>query len=462
MATKSKKIKQIDRLTQEWSINVDKEDINKTVEEELKKIQARVHLDGYRKGHAPVDVLKKQYGDEVLRRACAIEVGKVSDNIIKEENFNLAFRPEVLLKDDFEFDKDINVVVRFTLKPNIKKLDYSKINIDAYELELSEEDKQEEMDRFKGKMAKHELCKEEKIIEKGDLVDIDFVGKTEPDMVEFPYGSAKGYKLEIGSKAFVDGFEEQIIGHKKGEIFDIKVQFPEVYHSTDLAGKKAIFTITINDVYIKKIPEMNDEFAKGLGFENMEKVRELLFQNLKNVYESQMKGLIKEKLFDSVILQNKFDLPETFIEREAVQRLDEAKEKFEKEHENDEKEGKKKEKFDEKKMKEKIIQNLNLSYSVFYLVDYIAREQSIKVSEDEIKQTVTQDAIRGGLDIQKSLDEVAKDEKLHNYVAFSIQEAKVFEYVYNQVNKNIKKVNRKEFETKIKEEREKQVNSANK
>ena len=459
MATKQKKIKQIDNLTQEWLITIDKEDINNAVNEELRKIQARVHIDGYRKGHAPEDMLRKQYGEDAVRRACAVEIGKATDKVIKEEGFELAFRPEVSFRDgDFEFNKDISVNVTFINKPKIKKLDFSKINIDAYELELTDEDKQEEMEKFRKKMAKHELCKDDnKVVEKGDLVDIDFVGRTADDNIEFAGGSAKGYKLEIGSKAFVDGFEDQIIGHKKGETFDVNVKFPDVYHSTDLSGKKAIFSITINDVYIKKIPDINNDFAKELGFESIEKVRELLYQNLKNVYESQMKGLIKDKLFDSVIEKNKFDLPKSFIDKEVEQKLDDALEKTKKQNEQLEKEGKKKEKIDEKKMREKITKNLNMSYSVFYLVDYIAKEQAIEVSEDEIKQTVTQDAIRGGLDIKQALDEVSKDEKIHNYVAFAIKEAKVFEYVYDKVNKDVKKVGRKDFEQLIKNERERQA-----
>lgn len=447
-------IKKIDSLTQEWSVTIDKDDIEKSISDELRKIQAKVHIDGYRKGHVPDNVLRKHYGEDALRRACTVEIGKAVDKIVADEKFDLAFRPEVAIREQFEFNKDVSVNVRFILKPKMpKKFDFDKVSIDAYQLELSDDDKQEEVNRFRVKTAKSEIAEDGHIVENTDLVDIDFVGKT-MDGVEFDKGSAKGYKLEIGSKAFIKGFEEQIIGHKKGDTFDIQVRFPDVYHVSDLAGKDAIFTITINDIFVKKLPELTDEFAKQLGFENMEAVRALLFQNLRNIYESQMKVYQKERLFNAVIEKNKFELSDTFIDRETEARLLDAKEQFEKASLN-EKGDKNKEKFDEKAMRSKIEENLRKSYSTFYLIDHLAKINDIKVSDDEVKQTVTQDAIRGGFDVNKAINDVKKDEKLYNYVAFSVKEAKVFEFIYGNVNKNIKKLNRSEFELSLEEERKK-------
>ena len=131
MATKQKMIKKIDNLTQEWSITIDKADIETSIGDELRKIQAKVHIDGYRKGHVPENVLRKHYGDDALRRACTAEIGKAVDKIVADENFDLAFRPEVTIKDQFEFDKDISVNVKFIVKPKMpKKFDFDKISID--------------------------------------------------------------------------------------------------------------------------------------------------------------------------------------------------------------------------------------------------------------------------------------------------------------------------------------------
>ena len=166
-----------------------------------------------------------------------------------------------------------------------------------------------------------------------------------------------------------------------------------------------------------------------------------------------MKVYQKERLFDAVIEKNKFELSDAFIERETEARLQEFKEQLDKT--SDDKDGKNKEKFDEKATRAKIETNLRKSYSTFYLIDHLAKVNDIKVSEDEIIQTVTQDAIRGGFDINKAISDVKKDEKLYNYVAFAVQEAKIFEFVYGNVNKNIIKLDRKAFEKCLEEERKK-------
>ena len=167
-----------------------------------------------------------------------------------------------------------------------------------------------------------------------------------------------------------------------------------------------------------------------------------------------MKVYQKDRLFDAVIEKNKFELSDTFIDKETDARLQEAKEQFEQANANA-KDDKNKEKFDEKATRAKIEANLRKSYSTFYLIDHLAKVNDIKVSEEEINQTITQDAIRGGFDINKAISDVKKDEKLYNYVAFSVQEAKVFELVYSNVNKNIKKLDRKAFEKCLDEERKK-------
>lgn len=451
---KKKIIKKIDSLTEDWSIVIAKDEIEEAIKEELVKIQSRVHLDGFRKGNAPIDVIKKQYGDDAFYRAVNNCIRKNINEIIDEEKLALAMRPEVSMKDELEQGKDISAVVRFILKPEMpKNMELKKISVDVVELELTEEDKKEELERFREKMAKRELDETGKNVEKGDLVDIDFVGSREGE--NFGGGTAYHYKLEIGSNTFVEGFEEQIIGHKKGDIFDLNVKFPENYHSSDLADKDATFKITLHDIFVSKKPELNDEFAKSIGFEDMEKLKDLLFQNLKNVYEAQMKDLIKGSVFEAVIKGNKFDLPKSVIEQEAEEKLNKEKEEYEKRAEENKNNKDFKEKFDEKELLKKITEDLTKSYSAFYLTEHIAEQNNISVNEDEVKQTITQEAIRTGANVEEMLKNIDKDDKLKNYIAFSIKEAKVFNYIYDNISKNITNKDRKAFEQYLTEQRKK-------
>ena len=450
MVAKRKLAKKVDSLTHEWNITLYSDDLKETISEELKKIQARVHLDGFRNGHAPIDVVEKHYGEDALYRAVNSEIRKTIDEIVKDEEYNLAVSPEVTVASEIKKDKDINVVVRLVKKPEVPKINYEKFTFNVKELEMSEDDKNKEVERFRERMAKHNLDESGKSVEMGDLVDIDFIGRRADTNVEFPGGAAKGYKLEIGSHAFIDGFEDALIGHKKGDAVEIKVKFPEVYHSTELAGVEAIFSVKINDVFVKTLPELNAEFAKEIGFESMDKVRELLFTNMKNFYESQMKGFLKDEIFETIIAKNKFDLPESVIENELEERLDKEKEA----HKDDKK-------FNEKEARKAILAGLEKSYASFYLTDAIAKENAIEVTDDEVTSAATQDAIRGGMDVNKVLEQLQKDEQMRNYIRFAIKEAKVFDFIYDRVKKNVEKLDVAGFE-KFFEEKRAEAENANK
>ena len=434
--------KKLDKLTTQWSININTEAIEEEIEKQLKSIQSRVVIDGFRQGKAPLEEIDKRYGEDALYRAVNSIVRNAINEIVKDEDYKLAMQPEVSFDGEIKRKQDISVIVKLTKKPEIPEIKYEKIEIDTVELELSEKDKEEEIERFRNQMAKQKLVEGEKNVENGDVVDIDFSGKKAEDGAELPGGNAKGYKLEIGSHSFIEGFEEQIIGHKKGETFDIKVKFPTDYYSAELRGKDAVFTIKLNEVYIKELPEINEEFAKNLGFESVSKIKELLFDNLKNILETNMKNLLKDKIFTSVIEKNKFDLPENIIEKETEERLASEKEK-----------NKDNKKWSEKDVKKKIEDGLHKSYAGFYLTDYVAEKNAIEVSDDEIKQIATQDAIRHGMDIKDALDKIEKDEKIKNYLYFTIKEAKVFDFIFEKIKKNVKKVDKKAFEKYLEDER---------
>lgn len=440
--------KKIDKLTYQWTINIDSEIIEEEIKNQLKKIQSRVHIDGFRQGNAPLDMVDKKYGEDALYRAINELIRNSINEIVKDEKYKLAMQPEVSIKDDIKRNKDISVEVKITKKPEIPDIKYEKIEIDTFELELSDKNKEDEIERFRARMAKQKLAEDGKMVENGDTVDIDFVGKTIVDNAEINGGSAKGYKLEIGSHSFIEGFEEQIIGHKKGETFDIKVKFPTEYHSEDLKGKDAMFTITINDIFVKELPDIDDEFAKNLGFKDIDEIKKLLFGNMKNIYEANMKNILKDRVFTLIFEKNKFDLPESIIERETEERLQKIKEA-----------NKNNKKFDEKDTKKKIQQDLHKSYAGFYLINDIAEKNAIDVSDEEIKQVATQDAIRNGMDVKEVLNRIEKDEKTKNYIYFTVKEAKVFDFIFEKIKKNVKKLDKEAFDEYMESEKKKISNS---
>ena len=434
----------MDKLTHLWSINIPVEITKEEIEKQLKSFQSQVNIDGFRKGNAPLDVIEKKYGEDALYRATNVILRKSINEIITDNKYKLAMTPEVTFTKELKKNDENLINVTIVQKPEIPEIKYDKFEFDVCELELSQDDKNEELNKFASKMAKQKLVDDMREVVNENIVDIDFVGKL--DGVEFDGGKAKGYKLEIGSKSFIDGFEEQIIGHKKGDVFDINVKFPDNYHSKELQGKNAVFTITLNDIYTKEKPELNDEFAKTLGFKEMKEIEDLLFNNIKNMYDMQMKQLLKDDIFNAIISKTKFDLPETIIDREIDEKLQQKKE--------EDKTGK----FDEKKEKNTLKDNIYKSYTSFYLTDDIADKNAISVSDDDIKQAVSQDAIRGGFDVKEALERIEKDEKTKNYISFTIKEAKVYDFIFDNVKKKIKKLNKKQFDDFLANEYKKRSN----
>ena len=436
----TKKIsRKIDKLTTQWIVYMNVDAIEEEIKRQLYKMQSKVHINGFRDGKAPIEEVDKIYGEDALYRAVNSIIHNSINEIVKEEKYDLAMQPEVAFNDEIKRKKDISVSVKFVKKPEIQDIKYEKIEVKTVELELSEKDKEDELLCFRKQLAKPKLVEDtNKLVENGDDVDIDFVGRKAKDNVEFAGGSAKGYRLEIGSHTFINGFEEQIIGHKKGETFDIKVKFPEVYPAEELKGKDAIFKITINDIYTKELPEINDDFIKGIGFDSVEKLKELLFGNIKNYYDNNARLMLKDEIFTKMIDKNKVDLPDSIIEQEVNDSL-------EKEKENN----KDNTKWNEKEAKKRIEDGIRKSYASFYLTEYIAKKNSIEVSEDEIKQSVTEDAIRNKMNVDDALDKVNNDEKIKNYISFTIKEAKVFDFIYDNIKKKIKKLDKESFEKYI-------------
>ena len=442
---KKKLSKKVDSLTQDWIITIPNEVIENGIKDELVKIQKDVKMDGYRQGHAPIEEIDKKYGENAFYRALNTAIRTSINEILADEKIKLAIQPEVDLEGQPKRgDKEIEAKVRIVKKPELPKINYEKIALDVVELELSEQDKKDELDRFAERMAKAVELKKQRAVKKGDIVDINFTGRTAKDNVEFEGGQAKGYKLEIGSKSFIDGFEDQIIGHNKGDKFDVKVQFPKEYHAQNLAGQDAIFAIELNEIFEKEKPELNDEFAKSLGFESMEKIKELLFKNLKDVYEGQMKNMLKNKLFDGIVEKYKFDLPESIIEKEVEDRLANEKERN-KDNKN----------WKEKDVRKKIEEGLHKSYASFYLTDGVATENAIEVSDQEIEQTAMQDAIRGGMNVNEVLENLKKDDRMKNYIGFAIKEAKVFDFMFDKIKKNTTTLDKKGYEKFLEVERKK-------
>ena len=278
----------------------------------FKEANKKAKIDGFRPGHAPKEVFIKKYGEESLFMDAADKALQSAYVKVLEENKDLEIvtQPSVELKN---VSKDaLELTFKLILKPEFKLGDYKNLKVKKDKVEVTNEEVNSAIDEMKNRYA--EVQVKDGKVEKGDTAVIDFEGFK--DGVAFEGGKGENYSLKIGSNTFIPGFEDQIIGMSKGEEKDVKVTFPEDYHSEELKGAKATFKVKVNEVKETIIPSLNEEFFKDLNMEGVNdraSLESALRETLAARKEQQAEGEYVDKLLEKLSEQTKIELPEEMI-----------------------------------------------------------------------------------------------------------------------------------------------------
>ena len=278
----------------------------------FKEANKKAKIDGFRPGHAPKEVFIKKYGEESLFMDAADKALQSAYVKVLEENKDLEIvtQPSVELKN---VSKDaLELTFKLILKPEFKLGDYKNLKVKKDKVEVTNEEVNSAIDEMRNRYA--EVQVKDGKVEKGDTAVIDFEGFK--DGVAFEGGKGENYSLKIGSNTFIPGFEDQIIGMSKGEEKDVKVTFPEDYHSEELKGAKATFKVKVNEVKETIIPSLNEEFFKDLNMEGVNDRASLeaaLKETLAARKEQQAEGEYVDKLLEKLSEQTKIELPEEMI-----------------------------------------------------------------------------------------------------------------------------------------------------
>ena len=318
MALKSSK--KIETNVYELEVSVDAKTWDDAINQAYEKAKKDIQLPGFRKGKVPKAMVFKQYGKEAFYNDAIDIVFPVAvEDAIKEAGLELVDQP---------FDGDVKEIgengVTFTFKatvmPEIKLGKYKGLKVSACPVEVTEAEIDERIEQMRDRSAR--LVEVDRKVKNGDLTVIDFVGSV--DGKEFEGGKAEEFELEIGSGSFIPGFEDQIIGHKAGDEFDINVKFPEEY-APELAGKDAVFAIKLHSVKEKELPAVDDEFVKDVSeFDTVKELREDTKKQLLEHKQDQANQEIDEGLAKELAGIVEGEIPEVMYERE----IDEALQNF--------------------------------------------------------------------------------------------------------------------------------------
>lgn len=312
---------------------VNGEEWKKAVEEAFDKLNQKVTIDGFRKGHAPRKVFEQKYGQgEILIEASDKLIQNHFYDILNEKNLELAAEPKVDLVKLSNEDLEVNYT--FFVNPEVKLGEYKNLKVKKEKVKVTKEEVDHQIHHLLEDYA--ELISVDRAVKTGDYAIIDYEGFK--DGVAFDGGKAENYSLEIGSGTFIPGFEDQVVGMKKGETKDINVTFPEDYHAENLKGAKVVFKVTLHDVKERSVPKLDKDFFDDLGIEGVdskEKLEETVEKEIKERKEHEAEDKYIDELLkkasnnieaeiEDEIYEAEIDrIYNQFIERMKMQGIDE-------------------------------------------------------------------------------------------------------------------------------------------
>ena len=296
-------------------VTIEAEKFDKAMDEAFKKNAKYFAVPGFRKGKAPRKIVEKNYGESVLfEEDFNIVAPEIFDEIIKENKLEVVSTPEIDIT-QIGAGKELKFTAKVTVKPEFKLGKYKGLKVEKKEYPVTEEAIQNHLNEMAEKNARMVTADKRRKLKEGDTAVIDFEGFV--DGVAFEGGKAEGHSLEIGSGAFIPGFEEQLVGMKYDEEKEINVTFPQEYFSEDLAGKEATFKVKLHEIKVKELPEMDDEFAKDVSeFDTLEELKEDIKEHIEDENAARAKFEEEEEALNQVLEATEIKIPQAMIDNE--------------------------------------------------------------------------------------------------------------------------------------------------
>ncbi len=364
-----------------YSVNgfISADAIQKAADEILAEYGKKAKMPGFRAGHIPLTVLRQKYNTSAITEAIDKLMNADLNEYVADKKLRLAGAPKADLA-GWEIGKDAEYTLEFDVLPTLPEIDLEKFTVTKKVTKLDEAEVEKSIENIRKSRSTAEKQDEKYKAKDGDTAVIDFKGFIGKEA--FEGGAAEKHHLVLGSGSFIPGFEDQVIGHKAGDKFDVNVKFPDDYHAENLAGKDARFEVLVHEVRKHILPELNDELAKSVGHESVEKLREHIRKLLNEQYDEAAKRDMRNELLDILADKVKLDLPETLVEQE----LNMAKN----EHESHNAEHGHEHKWDEKAERKEAERRVKLG---LVLAEW-GTNNKVEVTRDDLQQAVWAEAAR--------------------------------------------------------------------
>lgn len=415
----SYKIESVNNCTKKFVFNFESVDLTVQISEALQEKQKTVELKGFRKGKAPLDVVSKMYGAQVENDALYRFVSKEFFEALEKEEVQAIGYPRFANTKYEQDSKKVEFEATVETYPDFELADYSKLSFTQEKTEV----KAEEVEALKKQYieGKSELKTVDSAIEIGHSVTFDFEGEKEngekPDSMK-----AEGFNLEVGSNQFIPGFEDGMIGMKRGEEKTIELTFPETYHVEDLKGAPVKFKVKVNEIQKKEYPEMTDDLAKEFGFESTADFNKKTEANLIGQRERQSLEKLHQEILEKLVAENSFEVPTTMIAQQRTHLEKEMGQTL------------KSQGFNDDMMKDYFSKwaddmNTRAEFQVRsgLILNRLADEFKVEVTEQDWDNKYNQIASQSGMELDQVKSLYGENEQVQQNLNYAIREEKTFD-----------------------------------
>ncbi|MGR3437671.1 trigger factor [Salipiger abyssi] len=427
-------------LKRAYELILTAEELDAKVNAKLAEAQPEIEMKGFRKGKVPMPLLKKQFGQRLMGESMQEAIDEAMSKHFEDSGDRPALQPEVkMTNEDWKEGDDVNVEMSYEKLPEVPEVDFSGVEIEKLVVKADDaaveealaslaETAQDFKDRRKGTKAKD-----------GDQVVIDFVGKVDGE--PFEGGAAEDYPLVLGSNSFIPGFEEQLVGVKAEEEKSVEVTFPEEYGAEHLAGKAAVFDVTVKAVKEPVAAEVDDELAKKFGAEDLESLKGQIRERLEAEYTGAARQVMKRGLLDKLDTLVSFELPPSLVDAEAKQI---AHQLYHEEHPEDHghDHGEMEPTDEHKTLAERRVR-LGL------LLAEIGQKAEVEVTDAEMTQAIMAQARQYPGQERAFFDFVRQNAQMQQQLRAPIFEDKVIDHIAEQATVTEKEITKEELQTAV-------------
>jgi len=432
-------------LKRAFMLTIPAADIEARVEKEVKRIAPQVRMPGFRPGKVPPNLIKKMHGDSLRGEALNGAVQDGVQQLLSEQKIRPALQPQVELKQDYEPGKDAEVHVSLEALPEVPAAEIEGLTLERLTVEPDESVVDQQIEQLASQNKRWEDAPKKHAAATGDLVVMDFEG--EVGGKSFEGGKGEDMSVELGSGRLIPGFEEQLAGAKAGDTREVKVTFPDDYPVENLKGKDAIFAVTVKAVKTAGETKVDDEFAKSLGLTDLDQLKGLLRGQIEQELNGLTRTHMKRQLLDVLAERHDFPVPESMVEAEYQNILNQLR--HEASHEADPEEALAEIEKDAQEYRRIAERRVRLGL----LLSEIGAANGVEVSEQEMRGLIAQAASQyQGQERERFLQLVQQEPMFAAQLRAPLYEDKVVDFLFSKAEITDRKATRDQLEADLESE----------